>query len=365
MSKTLLLFLMTSFLSVALYAEDATKEWNQGRLSWNDFRIKNNTEKPTQLTYFLGFEKEDESYHSVGLRRMKTKAFIDRLRSWVNPEFKKEQYLRYNQVLFDFVEIARRQLQHDLDTAETEAECNRLLRLKEQSLNKELLSFAEESDYGRRLEITETWEEKASNLLVKNPSPGLPDIIHNPFKFGMSVGLGSGMLTGSLGKHFQTPFITSLSMQLAYDKIYLLGGGEIGYKGKEEDYVPAYFFSDRNNIDLEIGYVCAGYNYNLDSSITLLPLAGASFYHFSSFDGNGGKASVNGIAPLIGVIFDYNIYTKYNVTPATFFSEKDRVVQYKIRFQLLATKATMNEDIKGYTINLTVSLNFSMGAIRF
>ncbi len=365
MIKTLLLFLIASFISVSLYAEDATRTWEQGKLTWDDFGIKEKTNKPTQFTYFLGFEKEDEAYPTAGLRRMKTKAFMDRLRSWVNPDFKSEQYLRYNQVLFDFVEIARRQLQHDLDTAETEAECNRLLRLKEQALNKELLSFVNESDYGRKVEITEKWEEKASNLLIQNPNPGLPDIIHNPFKFGMSVGLGSGLLTGSLGNHFQTPFITSLSMQLVYDKIYLLGGGEIGFKGKEKDYVPEYFFSDKNNIDLEIGYVCAGYSYNLDSSIIMVPVAGATFSHFSSFGGNAGKASVNDVAPLIGVIFDYNMYTKYNITPATFFSEKDRVVQYKIRVQLLATKATMNEDIKGYTINLTVSLNFSMGAIRF
>ena len=91
-------------------AQEELRTWDMGPLSWDDFTLTDSSrgENHSYLEFFFSIEEFPE-----GLWAM---AFMDTHQSWVDKNWRTDNELLYNQVIFDLVEWQRRQMQMALDT---------------------------------------------------------------------------------------------------------------------------------------------------------------------------------------------------------------------------------------------------------
>ena len=131
--KIVIIFLANLILAYGLFAQNNTREWSQGKLTWDDFKEGKSELHESQISYFAYsflFFPERQMFENALVVRNVARAHMDRNLSWVNPEYKTEQLLRYNQVIFDIVELYRRKLQIELYSVCCESnitECTRFV----------------------------------------------------------------------------------------------------------------------------------------------------------------------------------------------------------------------------------------------
>ena len=160
MIKTFTKILLGLFLTSGLMAQEYQKNWNDGKLTWQDFSERSGPNVISELKYFLGYNTLKQRFGDTTVIRFVAKGYIDKKLSWINPEFKNDQYLRYNQVIFDIVETYRRRLQYELDRLITYFEIEGKFNQIYNSCNVEIEKFQKESNEGKELNSILFWEQK-------------------------------------------------------------------------------------------------------------------------------------------------------------------------------------------------------------
>ena len=115
MKKTLIVILVELVFTFGLIAQEYRKEWADGKLTWEDFKEREGGQRISELKYYLGYNSGKQKYGNTIISRNIALGYMDSNLSWINPKHKTEQHLRYNQVVFDIVEVHRRRLQIELD----------------------------------------------------------------------------------------------------------------------------------------------------------------------------------------------------------------------------------------------------------
>jgi hypothetical protein len=123
---------------MGVMAQENQKNWRDGKLSWLDFSEKETNQGVSELKYFLGYKADKLKFGDTTVFRIKAEAYMDKKLSWINPAFKEEQYLRFNQVIFDIIEIHRRRLQVELDKANSYKEIERKINQVYTTCNNEI-----------------------------------------------------------------------------------------------------------------------------------------------------------------------------------------------------------------------------------
>ena len=102
-------------------AQNALYSWDKGDLTWDCFKKVDTTigEEHSYLEFLL--DMEEHMYYefaSVAVDYIAC-AYMDTTLSWVSKKHCTQQELKYNQVLFNIVELCRRRMQEDFDTTGT------------------------------------------------------------------------------------------------------------------------------------------------------------------------------------------------------------------------------------------------------
>ena len=221
MLKKISCVVIVLFFSSELLAQELNKEWNEGKLTWQDFTERESDFTISELKYFLAYHTEKKEYGDTIVNRYKATCYINKNFSWINPAFKIEQYLRYNQVIFNLVEIHRRKLQYELDRLnyyyESEGKFNTIYA----SCNSEIEKFKKDSNEGRLVNAIDFWEHTTNEELKSYRDSKIPDFENKNFGYGMHAGLGTGVFTGSLSEHFSPTFNIIFGFDFAYKKSIL------------------------------------------------------------------------------------------------------------------------------------------------
>ncbi|MCU0449600.1 MAG: hypothetical protein MUC97_07085 [Bernardetiaceae bacterium] len=95
-------------------AEAQTRPWADGRLTWSDFQGPASLPNGGEIKYVLAAEPAKAKTADTTWKYARAVCTIDQLGSWAGPQFRSSMGLRYMQVVFDLVELQRRQLQAEL-----------------------------------------------------------------------------------------------------------------------------------------------------------------------------------------------------------------------------------------------------------
>lgn len=363
--KAFAIFLFELHFSTGLMAQDYQKNWSDGKLTWNDFKEKESGQNISELKYFLGYSAAKQKIGDTIVVRNKAKCYMDKKLSWINPAYKTEQYLRYNQVIFDIVEIHRRRLQIELDKVNSLSEIEGNFNDIYSSCNTEIDKLDKESNGGKDLKSIIIWENKSFEELKTYAANRIPEFEDRNFGYGLHAGFGSGFFTGSLGKTFAPTFNFMYGFDLAYKKSILYLSGSLGFDKLRKDYLSNKNWYKGQNVSFAILDVSYGYAFIDKGKIKLSPFVGFGVTEFTgeNKDNKESELRITDYNVILGACLDYKIRTKLKLIPDLFVGLQEKVVT-SVRAKLYITQANYYTDLKGYSINLTIGLSGFGNRIR-
>lgn len=348
-NKLLLLFLINCAIAVNVKAQDNKKFWSDGKLNWKDFKENSINQGACELKYYLEYNYEKQKYKDTAVVRNVTSCYVNRDLSWINPEFKNEQYLRYNQVIFNITELYRRKLQYELDRTRSKKESNlKYIEIK-QSCNTEIEEFIEKSENGKSIEIINQWEIEINNRLVQIKDHKIPAFVKNNFGFGIHAGYGSCFASGDFNDYADPTTTMVAGFDLSYKK-YIFYANIISTQWKmSKTYAP---ISDLGkHLPMDIISLSLGYTFFDNTKFKFAPFAGYAYHSSSDL---GWEESSNGY--ILGLNADVKLRHRIKYVPyKAMFTSK--IIEPVIRARLYVSNLNLNEDLNGYIIN--ISLSFS------
>lgn len=358
MVKKITSVLMVLFLSSGLIAQELKKkEWNEGKLSWQDFKERDGSLSISELKYFIGYHTEKEKIGDTIVDRIKAIGYIDKNFSWISPAFKIDQYLRYNQVIFDIVEIHRRSLQYELDRVNSFYEPEGKLNLIYSSCNSEVEKFKKESNEGRLISAIDFWERTTAEELEPYSNSKIPAFENRNFGYGMHAGLGTGVFTGSLAEHFSPTFNFIFGFDFAYKKSIFFLNGSVGFDKVKKEYVSAINWNKGQRTTVAIADISYGYPLINNKTIKLTPFVGLGVTEIAEIKKDQeDELTMTDYNFIFGINTDFKLKTRLSFVPNPILGVKEKI-ETAIRARLYVTRANYYEDLKGYSVNL--SLGFS------
>lgn len=335
----------------ALNAQAYKTYWSDGKLNWDDFLELESNDNHSGLVFELGYNSDKLLFNDTLIISLKAICFMDNSRSWVHPDFKNDQQLRYLQVIFDLSELYRRKLQTELyncypgENAQSRTES--MLELCEYKIR----TFQEESKFGERLYAIENWEKDINEKLAKSTPSIIPPIEKRNFGYGMHIGTGAGFYRASLGKHFSPGFNLIYGFDIAYKRAILFLNGTLAWSQVKKEY-QEWPTGQRTHVALIEASV--GYAFIDNSKIKIAAHAGLGITEFSKVvkdDPESSQAMVN-YNILVGINSDYKIRKRIKITAGPM----KEIVETTIRAKLYVSRAKFSEELNGYSINLTLGI---------
>jgi len=357
MKKVFLIITVTLISVFGLKAQDYKKEWADGKLIWEDFTEKKIGQRFSELKYSLAYNTEKQKYDGTVVERIVAKGYIDKRLSWIDPEYKTEQYLRYNQIIFDIVEIHRRKLQVELDRVGSSWGAEGSFRFVYDLCVNEIDRFNRESNSGHNLSAITFWEEKISDALTEYSAKSIPEFEKRSFGYALHAGFGAGSFTGSLGEHFSPTFNFMFGFDFAYKKSILYLNGTLAGAKVRKDYISDKNWYEKQIANVAIIDISYGYAFLDNKKLKLTPFVGLGITELSGKNKDNIEDGLRFVDynVIFGLNADYKLRTKINLIPDPYMGIKEKV-ETSIRTRLYVTKADYTPDLKGYSINFTIGL---------
>lgn len=356
MAKSLILTLTALLFSIGVIAQENKKYWSEGKLSWSDFSLKENSEGVSELMCFLRFNTGKEKSEGITVVRYITSCYMDNKLSWVNSSYQTEQYLRFNQVIFDIGEVYRRKLQYELDRANSQAEAERIFKYYHTLCNVEIDKFHRESNKGQYLKSIEFWEERISAELNSLSTDIIPEFEHGSIGYAMHLGLGSGFFTSSLGQHFSPTFNIIYGFDFAYKKSNLFLNATLAWDKVKKDYTSVPVWQMNQKVNVAIIEATYGYSLFENARFKICPFAGLGITELTEANKEKPENRLRMVDYnlIFGINTDFKIKTRLQLVPNPFFNGVKEKVETTIRTRLYVTNANYYSDLKGYSVNFTI-----------
>lgn len=303
MKRTFITLTVCLLLPSLMVAQKGTRPWEKGPLTWNDFTVVNKSigEEHSYLEFFLAVEDREQKVGSYALPAETAVAMVDREHSWVDSAHRTPAQLRYNQVLFNIVELHRRNLQIAIDTG-GRVNMDYSMRL----LTHEADSFCRATNYGNDTAEVLWWEQSVRRqldsvtpLMVERHTKAYQiERLRPNGSFGMAMGLGTKFFFGDIHRLFAP------SAGVYFD-FFGGGGGHVfdfgfyvgGGRCKPDSITTVrpdnklYWNDDIMTLDLHVDY---GYSVISNHRLTLTPFVGYGLqgvYYSTSDEGASGGPS--------------------------------------------------------------------------
>lgn len=234
MKRSLLLVAALLFGTV-LSAQDfdsAIKRWNDGPLTWDDFSLYSGG-YPIISSMDYSWHGQQASYKTGNLKviRMQTECYMNPVASWVNPEYRNPETLRYQQVAFDHAELCRRQLQRELDGNVNGHTASELSQFYYSKADRFIARLREETDQGRDTAMVRFFQIQVQEQLDSLQEEGVePGFRKGNWGFGMHLGYGNEFRLGGAAGYLRPLHGVHWGFDVSYKKVYfywhmLLAGG--------------------------------------------------------------------------------------------------------------------------------------------
>lgn len=340
------------------FGQTSERLWETGKLTWDDFQGEPffSSSNASELNYQLSYSTTKKKVNDTTLLVFQTKNSIKPNLSWVKAAYKTEALLRYNQVLFNILELHRRRLQKTLHRIENIYMAEEKFRTLYEACNYEIRRFQEETNLGTDIAALESWENRMEKELEATPYELIPAITDRRFGYGFNVGFGSGTFTRTLADHFTPTFNVVYGFDIAFKNTILflnatLAGNKVTSTFTEDELIwPADIKTRVAILDISLGQTILD-----NAKHKLTPFMGFGILEFSA--ASGGEDFEDHRIVDYGLIYGVNYNFKFRkairLTPPPFFGNFREKAEHNIRARIYATSGNFNE-LKGMSINLTL-----------
>ena len=212
-----------------LQAQTDRRLWSQGPLTWNDFTIMPaSSGQRSYLQYGIGYNPVRDTLDGVRCCYYRAESWMLPSSSWVTANHRDSNTLRFNQIIFDMLEVERRQLQQSINANTNEIAYGEILRAASSSLSSRIESFSLLSHDGADTAVLSAFERQVAAELAQLPADYHPRYTARPFGYGLYVGIGVTGSTGSMGKAFAPGAGLNLGFDFSYNRHLLILDGTLG-----------------------------------------------------------------------------------------------------------------------------------------
>lgn len=318
---TIIFIFQYSSLLTGQYEE---KNWEDGKITWGDFKGKEIklSEFPSKLNYKLTYTTNKKKNGNTLLYFFNTKNLLLPRISWVKENKKSESLLRYNQVIFDLVELERRSLISKLHRLNFLKDADDILNYSNEIITQRIDEFIFESKRGSNIEVIDQWSNNVSNKLLNTPYENLPKTEDDNFGFGLTYGLGTRFLRNEKHNFLSNPFGIIFGWDLEYQNIYLFTNFFLGYNNVKSMYLDL----DMNNWNNNLKTSWAGINLSIGhpiyktSKVRITPFFGIDFSEISVRNNPEKYNSylITNLEIIYGFYYDLILKNTFNLLPKTY-----------------------------------------------
>ena len=207
MRRIFLIAAFTLLLPVLAMGQKNIRFWEKGPLTWSDFSLVNESigREHSYLEFGLTVITRDQDINNMTIPVKTAVAFANKEMSWVDSNYRTPSQLRYNQVVFNIVELHRRRLQVVVDTGGN-VNMDYYMKL----LTYEVDSFCLQSDYGNDTAEVLWWEQEIRRqmdtitpIMVERHQKANEITGFRPkMRLGMYFGGGAKFFTGDIHRYF-------------------------------------------------------------------------------------------------------------------------------------------------------------------
>lgn len=366
MQKNVILLAIAGLFPLLLWSQPQPQRiWSEGKLTWSDFQLRNyNSMAGTELVYRLSYQPDKQKMQDTVLRRLQARAWMDTSQSWVRPDQRTTLNLRYNQVVFDLVELYRRVLQTELDQLFSFWYAEEKFRTVQQMCYRRIHEFQEESGYGNKESAIGYWESLVQRELEALPDLSRPQFEKRKLGYGINLGLGTGTATGTLDDYFRHNLYLTYGFDLSYQKTLFFLNATLGSATLKKNIDADPIWAKGERATLAIIDISVGYPVYEGRKFRVVPFVGGGVTEYSLLlDDKDAKSPVKSDFNLLGGInVDYVLRKKITLTPD--YMRGRAINNSSLRGRFYVTKANLAPEMKGYTLNLTVGWALYGNVIR-
>jgi len=359
--QALIIFLV--FISYHCLSQDNERLWEQGKLTWDDFQAEPLFSSPndSELSYQLSYSTTRTKSADTVILKFKTKNYINPKISWIKESQKSEKLLRYNQVIFNIIELNRRKLQYDLHRIESVYQSESVFNTHNENLNYDLRLFYEKTKSGNNLSDLDSLENKISRKLEANPLEIIPEFTEKNLGFGFNLGLGTGLFSGTINEYLSPTFNFIYGFDIAYkNAILFLNGSLSSSKVKRQFTENQLLWNEGIKTNIAILDVSLGYALVDNAKHKLTPYAGMGVFEVSVAENEGEAFNDHRITDfglIYGLNYDFKFRKSLRFTPAPYANGYREKTENNIRARLYITHPNF-ENMNGTSINLAISYSF-------
>jgi hypothetical protein len=344
------------------------KRWEDGPLTWEDFQGKPfyTLDVPSDLSFILGFESEKLRIQDTTLIHLKATAYFLKDESWVNPSAKSDINLLFNQVIFDIIELYRRRMHNEMNQLSSYYQAQSYLHIYNNKIHQEIQELRNMMELGNFSFAIKKKNDEIQKELVNILEDKFPNFRRSAFGMGMHAGFGAGLLTGSLGNHFQTSKNLLYGFDFGYRNLVLYLTASLNYNSVIENYEERNNWEKGTRTGIAIMESSFGYNIYDGNKFKVAPFAGIALIEISNREIKSDTANefrmVDYYNAIAGLNLDFKLRKRFNFYPrGSAFRE---YVETDIRVRLFVLPAYYYPDLKGYSVNLTIGMNGFLNFIR-
>ena len=227
--KRLVAMLLLSVLALSVSAQTDVRLWTQGPLTWDDFTIMPaSSGQRSYLQYGIGFNPVCDTLDGVRCCYYRAESWMHPSSSWVTENHRDSNTLRYNQIIFDMLEVERRKLQQSISATPSEIAYSEMLRAASTSFSSRIDGFSLLSQDGADTAVLSAFERQVAAELAQYPADYRPRYTARPFGYGIYIGIGVTGSTGSMGKAFSPGAGLNVGFDFSYNRHLLILDGTLG-----------------------------------------------------------------------------------------------------------------------------------------
>lgn len=346
------------------FVDDSEKLWADGPLTLDDFdrRDVGKEEKVlSQLSWHIGLDRQTTTQGNLRYTTISTETSMDRLTSWYCPQAATPWTLRYNQAIFDRVEVVRRKMQNDLNAHP--ADYARIFDYYNRFLQNETEKFEQESQMGTDTAVIAKMEalNKAELESYVEEPMRTPEIVKPSWGLGMRVGYAGECFGMPVAEGLTMSNGFELSFNLEVKKLCFEWGMTMGNCGKlmadnfYYDVDDDYMWQRGKNCTAGSMWLMGGFRAVDTPRLALRPMVGFGVgFLDQSIDRNNSESA--GFRLTAGLAADYKLRRRYSIYDQDY-------MESCVTFRLYGDRTTFKGIGETYSINFGIGINLTEWAI--
>ncbi|UMB59282.1 hypothetical protein MHL31_09335 [Lutibacter sp. A80] len=355
--KKIIIVTILYLVTLNINAQEYRKYWKDGELTWEDFKGKHTAKHTAYLSYMVTYKMDKKEINDVIYQGLFSNAYIDKSLSFFHPNLKNNNFLEYNQVLFNLIEISKRNLQQRLFELNNVYDANSLLMDNIKHLEKTIFDFKEEGGYGLQNNITKQWLTNTQEQLSKIPAFEPPNYKKSKWTYGMYGGLDFGMYEEDFSKFFKNTLALSFGFEFSYQKTHLLLNMSFTNSKLNKDFsTNSFLIPQGEKSTISMLNAAVGYPIYETNKLKIVPFIGYGLTALEEVTENKNKGGITKSTSIFGINFDFKNKKRINFTPI-FFNIREEGNSF-IRTRIFMAKSNFDPNLIGYSINIGVAYGF-------